>query len=723
MNHIKIDNSTFLIQKPIKNKEEKTSKKSNTKNNFLILFDRSGSMTNVLPSLAQDMISQIKTIEFGNYVSVGYFSGESEFEFILKGFKISEDSDYKTLENIILKNSSPIGMTKFSSILEETDKILNNLSILTPNFNLFFFSDGCPTCGSYEVELSKIRSVLKKLKPNICSSLFIGYSHYINRALMSEMAEILGGSLINSFDLGSFQNYLKSFIENSSVSSKVEIHLPKSNVKREIIFTINKDKINLHQEEDSSVHLNPSESENYLYFLQNQVPIESNEIKLNFDLTNPKSEIEEEIVKSLYSLSYVLIQKMQVDKSLDVLGLLGDRKFIDKANVALTNEEYSNLEQNILGGIRNTNKRFISGQKFNYVPKQDAFCLLDLVTLLSNDKKARFYPYHPSFNYNKITVGTKQKDDSIKFTPEENASSSLEDALIFHDTKLNLNLKCKINGTINLIGDYKKHGFSENYPTWIFRNYNLVKDSCLNVKSIPVSVSKETFNKLVENNLISESSNYNKDTVYSLDLTAIPIMNRAGNSTSAKELCEKAFEELKLEGKIKALKYLKSEIEDSGIKLKTTSLTDSQEEFLKNNFVTKSGFSPKVEKVESNDHYIAKEFKIKIKNFSALPSVSDMLASKKTLTASQSLVNEGIVLANKNMANIKDEKSKLAILDNLINDLKSELFKIRTEIQKTKFSILLGRKWFTDLKSRTDTELDVGSNHYSIEISEVKVPY
>ena len=69
--------------------------------NHILIFDRSYSMSYELKSLGKDLILKIKDLPVGDTVTLGWFSGEGEHNFILKGFKITEDRDYKVLEKTI----------------------------------------------------------------------------------------------------------------------------------------------------------------------------------------------------------------------------------------------------------------------------------------------------------------------------------------------------------------------------------------------------------------------------------------------------------------------------------------------------------------------------------------------------------------------------------------------------------------------------------------------
>ena len=59
--------------------------------NHLWIYDRSGSMTGLLPELTAQLIQLSKKLPKGDTLTLGWFSGEGDFNWIFKGFKISDE--------------------------------------------------------------------------------------------------------------------------------------------------------------------------------------------------------------------------------------------------------------------------------------------------------------------------------------------------------------------------------------------------------------------------------------------------------------------------------------------------------------------------------------------------------------------------------------------------------------------------------------------------------
>jgi len=721
MKYFQIKKNLYLVEQEII-KKEKNSKPDPV--NHIIIYDRSGSMGYDLPKLTEDLISKSKEVPTGDTVTLGWFSGEGQFNFILKGFRVTEERDYKVLENAIRKNNSPVGCTCFSEVLTECKNVITDLSIFSDKFSLLMMTDGCPVVSNYSKEIKAIHKAISDLEGSVSSSCLVGYGNYYHKELMSEMAENLGGSLIHSSNLEQFSLVLADHIKNSLGSDgKVEITLDAPSTEG-VVFGVNENTINIYKEkEDHTIRYAPTkEATDRVYTLTSK--ISPSFIKLTLgksDLISPKPETAS-FVQAIYAVSCILNQKAKTDLAIDALASIGEVGFIDMLSNSFTNKEHGTAEEALREALVNLNTRYTKGFNDKYLPDPGAFCLLDALELLMTDDKASFYPYHPKFNYTSIGLASKTKGVYPKFQADSLTKCSFSN-LTWNDSKLNLSVLANIKGTIGLIGDAGKLGFSQTYPTHIFRNYALVKDGFLNMDSIPVSLSKVTFDILKEKSVIGSSETYKEDQIYDLNLKAIPVINRAisDGATSATELSRQVFEEIKYKASLKVLNDYKK---DGAVGDIFKGMTPEQIEFLQSNGITKNGFSPETEKVEPVDHYMVKEFDIKVKGFSSLPKVADVqtkVASGKALRPVEEIMKTGIDLLNNSPVKGLDNKVVLAWLDGETKKIKNQMLKNRFDVQKKKFAIILGKKWFTEFTSRENCDLVVDNNTFSFVLSETKV--
>lgn len=731
MRYLQIKKNLYLAEQFV-NTAQSTAKKPSGSLNHVWIYDRSGSMSGTLPQLARDLIAKAKEIPTGDTLTLGWFSSEGgEFNFMLKGFKITETRDYKILEDTINKNKHTLGCTCFSEILKDTDTVIKDLSALSTNFALCFFTDGYPVVSNYPKEIQAINSAIEKISGKVASSLMVGYGDYYNKALMSQMAERFGGALIHSENLPAFSLQLEGFMKDARENGRkqaVDLEVVPST--DGVVFGINGQQINLYSHSGGmngrQIDFIPTQaSRDSLYILTDQKP-HGEEVSLpEGDLMRPTNR--ESMIRGVYAAAYLLTQRAKSDLALEVLSTIGDKDMIDSISNAFTNAEYGRAEAKMQEAIVTPKRRFMQGIKMNYLPKEDAFCVLDAVKLLMQDEEASFYPYHPDFEYKRIGAGSKVRPGYPVFEADKDKAKCALNKLNWNKSMLNLSVLANIPGTIELTGDYAKHGFGQTYPTFVWRNYALIKDGFLNVQKLPVSMGSFTYEKFVKEGLLPVRPSYHSDTIFTLDLTQIPVINRAiaNGKTSATQLCKQAYQELELQAKLKALNYLCDELDPDGkSQLGKGALSADQELYLESQGVTRNGFSPPVDKLPATDFYMAKEFEIKMKGLSSLPSVKDVVEKSSKggkLTPGMLLVKSGLDLAESHMTKSMKTSAKINWLEGEILDLKRELISVRSAIQETKFAVILGKKWFDEFTSREKNTLTLGSVEYTLNVSETKV--
>ena len=726
MKYFQIKKDLFLVEQEIV-KQVKTPAKPEPTNNIWI-YDRSGSMSCDLPQLVEDLIVKSKEIPVGDTITLGWFSGEGQNNFILKGFRVTAERDYNILENAIRKNKTTIGCTCFSEILAETKKVISDLAVISDKFSLMFFTDGYPVVSNYSKEINAIHKAIKAIEGNISSSCLVGYGNYYNRELMSEMAENLGGALIHSSNLDQFNIVISDLIKNTLRNDgKIEVTLECSS-DIGAIFSVNGKSINMYKEQDDNIiRFIPTKCEtDMVYLLTSKEPKNGRKVTLTeYDLQHLSGK--ESIIQAIYASACILNQKAKTDLAIDALASIGDVSYIDMLNNAFTNKEHGSAEEALREAIESRTARYRKGYNLSYLPSPDAFCLLDALEILMKDEESCFYPYHPKFKYSRIGVATKQVGEYPKFQADSLTQCSFG-SLAWNESKLNLSLTARIAGTVGLIGEAAKFGFSQTYPTYIFRNYTVVKDGFLNMDTLPVSLSKTTFETFQSKGMIDSKETFKKDQVYDLVLSAVPVMNRAisDGNTSATKLSKLVFEELQYKAQLKVLNDLKKELstKEGVVDDIFKGMTPEQIDFLQKNGISKNGFNPETEKQDPTDYYFAKEFDIKVKGFSSFPKVADVktkIASGKSLRPVELLMKSGLDLIENSPVKKLNNKVVLTWLEEETKKIKNTMLSTRFSIQKTKFAVVLGKKWFQEFSSRENCVLTIDGNTFEFSLGEVKV--
>jgi hypothetical protein len=245
-----------------------------------------------------------------------------------------------------------------------------------------------------------------------------------------------------------------------------------------------------------------------------------------------------------------------------------------------------------------------------------------------------------------------------------------------------------------------------------------------------VSYSVEIFNllkahniKFVQSNLLSTDVNHKvgmDDLVLVIDLTSLPIINRAMvKSISAKGLAIQEWELQKLQADKKVYDYYRKSLFPKESKSFVELLGQEQADWLKTIGITDyNGFSPLTDAEESTDFYMSVNLETKIKGFSSLPKVEDVIAKFKSGTALKP--NEGIMadavkkyqaqLESDIYKSLSEEQQKGVLktyLETKSDILNKKRRKALQEIAQIKFALILSKKWFTEFKTFDENKLSL----------------
>lgn len=707
----------------------------------IFVIDKSGSMYGTLPELIEDLKRQVRQLQKGDAVTFAWFSSRGESGFPIKVFRIVDESSFAELDRLFDQHKRAMNLTCFSGVLGEVEKILDETSFLAARNCLTFFSDGWANDRSVAEEHTRVREIMNRLNGRFDLVLTVAYSDYADRSFLAEMAQAAGGECISSAYLHQFTDALSRFMKRAEITQP-RILFSFDKIKTEGVFTLDTDTetggITVYQpNEINAVYISPTDknAQEYLYFLCTDnsemraalTSLGGVNLHLQPLLQTVSPELLDEEGKALlsgaYATSIVLSQSGRQNEAIEVLGYLGDEWLVEKLGSAFTPTERANAEDVIRKAVLDPSERWRTGQIFNCLPKPDAFCLLDLLETLTRDPEAKFFPRHPEFKYKKIGRGGKMREGFPAFTAYENAASSFSD-LVWNSELLNLSVRAKIQGYVELpdtilvdsVGNLSLDGstllqrpasLQKLFPSFQWRNYALVKDGFLNIERLPVSVSHETTHELLAYDLFAPDWSDDEGKRGVISLSAIPIVNKliAENSPNALNLAKKAFDDELLSAQLKAFKFLRDELDPKKELVAKTTWTIEEQRFLTAlGFSSDGSYNPPVDLEEATDYYEATCFKISVKGFSSLPKVADVrdrLKTSKSLTPSMLPMADALERFNKETNHFSLEE-KIRWIDEQVSAIKILQTQIRTEIQKPKFAMVLGHKWFEDVQPGSD---------------------
>lgn len=717
--HVKFSETLFL-NKIVLETEDTTKATVVVRQNHILIIDVSGSMSGSLKQIREQLKMVIpKIINPDDTLTLMWFSGRNEAGIVLDAVKISTLADIKDYYNAIDKYIIPVGMTSFSKPVKLLVDVINNLNVLNNNVNnLLFLTDGMHNTSD---SWNDIINNLKNVSGNILSSTFVEYGYYADSAKLIEMTEAIGGEKIIASDFYTYEPIVENKISKNATSLK-KIKVDIYNSKYDFAYSFNDNEILSYKITDNSVSV-PDQTK-YLYFFS------SNAIGISGEFSDT------EIYTSIYSLS----ERMLNSDSEIIFNSLGDVFLYKLFSNALGKQKINQYKEYLKDSIFDISKRFRDGKSFNLVPKDDAYCFIDLINELSSNDNNIFYPMHEEFNYNK--TGTKRKkkitsdikseidkctsiEDLTKLVNELSADKKTElkfvntdtekgfplSSIVWNENKANLSVMVKYNGYVEL----PKNDFGiSKIDTFIYRNYTFVKDGILNITKIPVTLSDDTFNKL--QNIDGLKISKINDTISLLDFEFLPILNRnMFKKTSAIKLANLEWQSLKLKANKKVYDYysklLYPKVSEGFVQLYGV----EGEKYLKELGITESnGFSVSSSTVYDNDCSL----EIKVSGYSALPKVDDVmkkLNENKSLKDSDKLLQPAIESVTSQVNSPLYKSQTQDIQDTILKAwLKEETIKfnkekryVMSEISKIKFSLIISKNWFEEFASFDENELNL----------------
>lgn len=689
---IKIRESLYLNIDSIKNEINSNEIKKEVPKNFYMILDVSYSMSWVLKDLKEDLKKKLREImKDGDTLTLSRFSSEGgQYEYFTVGFRKALDSDFDLFDKKLNEKIVPLGSTCFSEVLWDLPKIVDQVNSNYQWDNIvFFLTDGEPCVSNYKKEIDSIFSNLSKI--NVDSFVFVWYTNYYNRELLSEMTEKVNGQFIHASEFSDYSIETNKVFENFSNKYIIlEKETPK-NLINDLIYSIDWDILMNHKiewEKTKFIVDKEKKSIEICYFTNKT----DNEVIKKKDITENEE-------KYLY---WMILQLSKINKRLlasEILSYLWDVKLIDIYQNSLTTIELANFDNEVKLAVLNKENRFVEWKKADYLPSPNKFCLIELFELLEKNKSK--FDYSKMESYNSTTANREIKNKEVKFERDWSPSIFTTN---WNQEELNLSIKCKIDWKINIENvEWYKDVFPKEVETYQFRNYSVISDWKLNMNKFPVIVDEDTFNELKKKWVISQKEEFNES--ISIDLTKLPIINRkiAEKSQSFKEIAEKQTDLEIIKAKLKVINsflpnkkdiysYSQNSDEKDLINSMTIDEINEYRNLLSKIWIVSYWYSPSKEKLtdneESKDYRIARTFKISVKWFSSLPKIEELDKKKDTLPVI-------IMKQFKEEVENNSREVNLKLRDQLENE-KDELVK---EIRSICFAIILWRTKFENENS------------------------
>jgi len=760
MSSYKVSDGLFLVRQPVA-KVAAPAKPAETPVNHIVVIDCSGSMYGELPKIREQLKKKLpKLIGDKDTLSVIWFSGRGEFGALLEAEPVATLADLADVNKAIDRWLKPVGLTGFKEPLEEVSKLIDRVAKKNKAvFSLFFMSDGCDNQWSR----ADILKTVEKAAGGLSSATFVEYGYYADRPLLTAMAEKAGGQLIFAEHFDKYQPAFEAIMSKKlSGAPRIEVKVPGGTVGG-FAYALADGDLTTYAVEEGKVQV--PEDTTSLWWLSPFDPMNGKSPDAGALVKDfAKSGKDTEIIAPLYAAVSLYSVRMKPETVFPLLKCLGDVAFIEQFSTCFGKQKYSEYMDASKAAAFDVKARFTKGYDPNKVPADDAYTVLDLLQLLSSDDTNRVLLDHPEFKYARIGRGridadevmteeeqvkvaeitkkmageknaskikalqeelaalTANKPEALKFEADPVSDGYPISSLTYNEDRPNISMLVRKTGKVDLskrLPAEFKGKVPDSFPTFIFRNYAVVKDGLVNIEKLPVRVTKETANKLAT--LLPEEAKPSKLTVAGdyvegvINLRALPVINRRMvKAASAKVLFEEQFA---LESARAAQKVFKAYRDEKVAKKESASFKltygEAAAEWLKNQgFTDYSGFGPKVVQAEATDFYMGKELSVSIKGLSSLPKVADVKAKMGgKMTPGIALMAPYVKEVEAWLASdayTKAPNKDEAFISWIDGKAKESINKARQfiyEIACIKFAIVVGQVWFSEFASLDENSM------------------
>lgn len=753
----KINENLFLTCQPVN--KSATPKKVEVPTNHIVVLDCSGSMSYDLPQIQTQLKKKLpKLIGEKDTLSIIWFSGRGQFGTLLEGEPVTTLADLKDVEKAIDRWLRPVGLTGFKEPLEEAGKVVERVTKKNPGStcSLFFLSDGCDNCWPRP----EILKVVEKAAGGLAAATFVEYGYYADRPLLTAMAEKAGGSLIHANAFDKFQPIFEASMAKRPLgASKIEVSISGDAIGG---FVWSQEGVDLTTYSIDGGKVRVAEGTGDLWYLSPKPNGLEHKLENTF--------------APLYAAMSLFSVRMKPEIIFPLLKATGDVKFIEDFASCFGKQKYSEFMDATKAAAFDSKLRHTKGYDPNKVPADDAYTILDLLKLLSSDEANRVLLDHPDFKFSCISrkrvdaasvltedeqkqvaeisskLATEKsaaklkelqaelsaitaKKNPLKFTQTLQPDGYAISSLTFNEDRPNVSMKLKLEGTVDLTGRLPEGSkIPTLFPTFQYRDRNVVADGLVNMEQLPVRVTKATANalsKVLPASALPAKMIVSKDYVEgTINLTALPVINRQMCKTaSAANLFRTQFQLEKARAAQKVYKAYKDERvakKESKSYQETYGATDA--EWLKDQgFTDYSGFSPKMVQAESTDFYVGKALEVSLKGYSKLPSMTEYKKQASTNKFNgPGLLMKPVVEEVEAYLNSKPTEAEvLAWLETKTKAAVKAARDLIFELAQVKFAIVVGQGWFEEFSSLDENSMNLEVDGVQlagkVEMKEVQV--
>lgn len=752
--HLKINDNLFLTSQ-LFSPEEKIEKLIPLQAHHIFIIDCSGSMSGELPIIRKDLHNKISTILKPNdSVTIIWFSGKGEFGVVLEDYSVRSNIALERVRETINKYLTPHGLTAFKEPIEEAGRVMDRISKSKSDviYSLFFLTDG----HDNQCSQRDILKVSENLQQRLNGATIVEYGWYCNRELLTQMAQQMGGVHTFSQDFQDYEPYLSKQFSQEHRSARKLVKLSNKPI-LDIVFSVVDNDIVLLKPNENNEILTSSDSESRVFYLSSEAQDQCHICELTvselFD-----GDPSHHLIQGLYATMFALSRKGDYNLLSEVLRFSGDAYLIKEKANTFGIQKITELEQKFIAAVNDLSGRYIMGYNPDLEPSEDAYCVLDLIDDLMDSEDNLWYPQHKAFSYKRIGSKSVSKtadlsdedrkkiDDLLNKKKLDEAQKLLEQIknnqpeelefvydgdmqafpisdLVWNEKRANLSVQVSYKG--HVVIPENTLGLPPTIQTYKVRNYTIIKDGIIHTYVLPVSLSRETFDKLQNNRLLQRES-YEEGKVYELDFSTLPVINRKMAKTLlAKDLFTSEWELFKLKATNTAINQIKKKLSIGSTKKFEDLYGEEAAKWLNEHGVRDYGFAPPQTTEKSGEQINVNTLEVKIDKFNSGLTKKDFDSAEKKILSQEELSPREALLEITIKEFMQFEKlltevsSKNKMIDEWVREksraIKKRKNKLMSEISRAKFMTIIGKNWFNDFSDRSQNEMTLNLDSRDIK--------
>ena len=739
VNTLKINDKKWLVRQSAQ-QNQVIAKAVELAMHHIFIIDCSGSMSGALPSIRKDLNNKLSTmLKVSDSLTVIWFSSRGEYGVVLEDYKINGSVNIEKARELVNKNLYPRGCTAFKDSFVETMNIVKRVNAVNKDMlhSLFFITDGYDNC----YPRPEILAVIRELKHVINSATIVEYGWYCDKKFLNDITLEFGGTHKFSKDFQDFEPMVSSQLVCGKTERRKEITLEHP-TDAEFVVTAANGEISIYRIENGKVTM-PAGDDTAFYYLTSSHPAQ---VMLLTESSYSGNDAKL-FLPGMYAMMSACSKMSDYDAVSELLGCTGDARLILKKANTFGTQKINELEKDFESCATNEAMRYTSGYNPNLEPKEDAYCVFDMIEDLMSDDDNKFYPRHEAFSYERTTKKTinasstvtnkdKKKIDEAVATGDASAilkaATEIQDEkskeleflfepespgcpmsyFVWNSERANLSVMCTFTGIVAL--PKNKFGIPESFQTSIIRNYTIIKDGIIHTYKLPISFAEQTFKKLHAQGLLQGEA-WEQGKIYVLDFSELPVINRlmTKEKPSASKLALMVHSLTKTQAYCAVMNYYKKLHKASESKGFAEMYGADGAAWLAERGLMPYGYAPKKVTESTGEEQNVSAFVINMLKRS-LPSgskeiskVIDKIKAGTALTPREAWFRPAIEEYNtfvKLSANLKQEVLLEWIYVNYVK-ADAERRSMISEVAKIKFLIIVGKLWFSEFKSRAEKTL------------------